>query len=257
MMIEIEGLALEYEVRVLAPGSSWFRNLFYGRYEKHPVLKGIDLTIGGRGITAILGKNGAGKTTLMKILSGILTPTAGRVRVLDHEPARRHADFLRRIGVVFGQKKMLWPELSLRENMAMTRAVYRVAGEAGRAKAQDLIGLFRLEALADRPAKSLSLGESMKAEMANILLHDPRLLFLDEPTIGLDVSSQREMRAAVKAYAENHDCHVLLTSHSMKDVAALADRVLLLENGRLSEIRRVEDDPADFEAQLEARMVAL
>ncbi len=257
MMIEVDGLQLDYEVRVLDPGASWFRNLFWGRFERHSVLKNTELKVSGRGITAILGKNGAGKTTLMKILSGILTPTAGRVRVLGCEPSRREAGFLGRVGAVFGQKKMLWPELSLQENMAVTRAVYGIEGSAARAKAQDLIRLFRLEALCDRPVKSLSLGESMKAEMANTLLHGPSVLFLDEPTIGLDVSSQRDMRAAIKGYADENDCHVLLTSHSMKDVAALADRVLMLENGRLSEIPRGPESRADFEVRLETTMAAL
>ncbi len=254
MLIDVQALDLSYEVRDINPELPWWRHLFGGQYRRLPVLQGLGLSVSGRGITAVLGKNGSGKTTLMKILSGILTPNGGRVSVLGHEPSRRDNDFLRQIGAVFGQKRMLWPELSLVENFDLTRAVYGIERVQCRRRAQELTELFGLGPLAERPVKSYSLGESMKAEISNVLLFEPRLLFLDEPSIGLDVSAQRTLRQAIKNYASTRDCHILLTSHYMRDVAALADRVLLLEGGRFVEISSEGTTESEFERRLEQEL---
>lgn len=254
MLIDIKGLELAYEVRDIDPSLPWWRHMFGGAYRRLPVLQGLELSISGRGITAVLGKNGSGKTTLMKILSGILTPSGGRVSVLGHEPSRRSSGFLRQIGAVFGQKRMLWPELSLSENFALTRAVYGIAPAQCLKRAKELKEFFGLGSLAERPVKSYSLGEAMKAEIANVLLFEPRLLFLDEPTIGLDVSAQGTLRQAIKDYAAARDCHILLTSHYMRDVAALAGRVLLLEGGRFAEITADGASEAEFERRLEREL---
>lgn len=255
MLIDLGRLELAYEVRDINPALPWWRHMFGGAYKSLPVLQGLDLTVSGRGITAVLGRNGSGKTTLMKLLSGILTPTRGRISVLGHEPSRRSNDFLRQIGAVFGQKRMLWPELSLSENFALTRAVYRIAPAQYAKRSVELTELFGLRPLAERPVKSYSLGEAMKAEIANVLLFEPRLLFLDEPTIGLDVSAQRTLRQAIKDYAATRDCHILLTSHYMRDVAELADRVLLLSGGRFTEISSDGDTEGEFERRLERELL--
>ena len=254
-MIEIAGLDFTYEVRHLDPTTSWTRRLLGGEYRAHHVIKGLDLEVTSPGITALLGKNGAGKTTLMKILSGILTPTRGKVSVLGCEPAKRRNDFLRQIGVVFGQKRNLWPELSFAENLDLTRAVYNVPAEQARKRSLELIESFGLARLGGRPVKSFSLGEAMKAEIANTLFFEPRLLFLDEPTIGLDVSAQVVLREAIKSYVAGRECHIILTSHYMRDVVALADRVLFMENGRLTPIQSNGAGAAEFERHLEAALL--
>lgn len=256
MLIEIEGLDFTYEVRHLDPTASWSRRLLGGQYREHSVIKGLDMAVSSNGITAMLGRNGAGKTTLMKILTGILTPTRGKISVLGYEPAQRRNGFLRQIGAVFGQKRNLWPELSFAENLAVTRAVYNVSPDQARERSMELIERFGLAPLGDRPVKSFSLGEAMKAEIANTLFFEPRLLFLDEPTIGLDVSAQVVLREAIKSYVARRECHIILTSHNMRDVAALADRVLFMENGRLTDIQPNGAGAAEFELRLEAALMA-
>lgn len=254
-MIEIHDLEFSYEVRMIDPQRSWLLNLLRSDYRSHPVLRGIDLRVEGAGITALLGRNGAGKTTMIKLLSGILTPNSGEIRVLGFEPRRRQNAYLSQIGVIFGQKKMLWPELSLEENLEITRALYRVAREGHRRRTGELIELFSLAELCQRPVKSYSLGESMKAEIVNVLSYRPRVLFLDEPTIGMDVGSQRTLREAIIRYVDAAECHIILTSHNMRDVAELATDILFLEEGRITRFDKAGGSLQTVEVALEERFL--
>ncbi len=251
-LIEVSSLQLDYETRKLESNGSWLRSLWRADYQRVPVLRDLDFKVEGPGITAILGKNGTGKTTLMKVLSGILTPSAGQVKVLGFEPSRRESDYLRQIGAVFGAKKALWPELSLSENLELTRAIYRIPSDRFQRQVHHLTQLFQLEAVTDRPAKSFSLGQAMKAELVNVLICSPKLVFLDEPTIGLDLQSQLAMRKAIRDYVADTGCHVLLTSHNLSDVTELADQVYFLENGRLQAHRT---ESAHFLQSLEERLL--
>jgi ABC-2 type transport system ATP-binding protein len=250
--IEVSSLQLDYETRKLEEGRSWLRSLWRADYQRVAVLRDLDFRVEGPGITAILGKNGTGKTTLMKVLSGILTPSFGQVRVLGFEPSLRHPDYLRQIGAVFGAKKALWPELSLTENLDLTRAIYRIPTERFKEDVHHLIQLFQLEGVKDRPAKSFSLGQSMKGELVNVLVCAPQVVFLDEPTIGLDLQSQLAMRKAIRDYVAESGCHVLLTSHNLSDVTELADQVYFLEQGRLQAHR---DESGQLLRSLEARLL--
>ncbi|HEX9105468.1 MAG TPA: ATP-binding cassette domain-containing protein, partial [Polyangia bacterium] len=181
-----------------------------------------------------LGPNGAGKTTTLKVLSGLLHPTSGMVRVDGFDPRRREFDFLRRITLVMGQKQQLLWDLPPVDTFAMNRAIYDLPKREFDETVAELVTLLELGELVKRPTRQLSLGERMKCELVAALLHRPRVLFLDEPTIGLDVSMQATLRGFVRGYNERFGATVLLTSHYMDDVAALCPRVVVIDKGHLT-----------------------
>ena len=234
MFVEVKNLTIEYETRKIQSESGIWRQIFLPGYESRTVLQDLSFTIDSPGITAFLGKNGAGKTTLLKALTGLLTPKQGSISVNGYKPIQRKDSFLRSIGVVFGQKRMLWPELSFEENLKLTAALYLIPSDEVQRRIQELVDLFQIGNLSNRPVRSFSLGESMKAEIANILLFRPKVLFLDEPTIGLDLASQVTLRNALMEYRQRWpDCHILLTSHNLQDVEVLAQNIAFLEKGQL------------------------
>src|SRR5947209_16896738 len=180
-----------------------------------------------------LGPNGAGKTTTLKVLSGLLHPTSGRVTVAEHTPKERSRSFLQQITLVMGQKQQLLWDLPPSETFLLNRAIYDIPRKQYEATVAELSDLLELAPLLGKPTRQLSLGERMKCELAVALLHRPKVLFLDEPTIGLDVSMQATVRSFIKAYNERFGATVLLTSHYMEDVAALCPRVMVIDKGRL------------------------
>jgi ABC-2 type transport system ATP-binding protein len=180
-----------------------------------------------------LGPNGAGKTTTLKILSGLLHPTAGEVAVGGHRPQLREVEFLKSITLVMGQKQQLIWDLPPAETFALNRAIYDLPRAQFEETVAELSRLLELGDLVNRPTRQLSLGERMKCELAAALLHRPRVLFLDEPTIGLDVSMQATVRGFIKAYNERFGATVILTSHYMEDVVQLCPRVVVIDKGRL------------------------
>jgi ABC-2 type transport system ATP-binding protein len=181
-----------------------------------------------------LGPNGAGKTTTLKMLAGLLHPTSGRARVGEFEPARREIEFLKQITLVMGQKQQLLWDLPPADTFLMNRAIYELPDAQYRATLAELSGLLELGDLVNRPTRQLSLGERMKCELVAALLHRPRVLFLDEPTIGLDVAMQLAIREFIQRYNERFGATVLLTSHDMDDVTALCPRVLVIDHGALT-----------------------
>ena len=209
----------------------------------------LDLVVRKAEVYGFLGPNGAGKTTTLKVLSGLLYPTAGRVSVAGFLPQERARGFLGQITLVMGQKQQLLWDLPPSETFLLNRAIYDIPRKQYDATMAELTELLELGPLLGKPARQLSLGERMKCELAVALLHRPKVLFLDEPTIGLDVSMQATVRGFVRAYNERFGATVLLTSHYMEDVAALCPRVMVIDKGRLiydgglSElIRRVRPD---------------
>jgi ABC-2 type transport system ATP-binding protein len=184
-------------------------------------------------IVGFLGPNGAGKTTTLKMLSGLLHPTAGEVTVLGHVPWRRERDFLRQITLVMGQRNQLVWDIPAIDSFELNRAIYRIPTADYRRTLDELTDLLELGPLLNKPVRNLSLGERMKCEVAAALLHSPQVLFLDEPTIGLDVTMQRRIRVFIAEYNRRHQATVLLTSHYMADVEALCRRVVVIHRGKL------------------------
>jgi ABC-2 type transport system ATP-binding protein len=194
---------------------------------------GISFTVREGERIGFLGPNGAGKTTTLKTLSGLLHPTAGEVRVGGHRPQLREAAFLKSITLVMGQKQQLIWDLPPAETFALNRAIYDIPRPEFAETVDELSRLLELGELVTRPTRQLSLGERMKCELAAALLHRPRVLFLDEPTIGLDVSMQATVRGFIKAYNERFGATVILTSHYMEDVVQLCPRVVVIDKGQL------------------------
>jgi ABC-2 type transport system ATP-binding protein len=189
---------------------------------------------------AFVGPNGAGKSTTLKVLSGILQPSAGRVRVLGLDPARQRTDLAFRIGAVFGQRSQLWSHLPAADTFDLLARIYELEPAAYRARRDALVASFALEEIAQKPVRQLSLGERMRCELVASLLHRPEILFLDEPTIGLDVVARATIRDLVRAHSLRDGCTVLLTSHDTGDMESVCDRVLVIHRGRLLLDRPIE-----------------
>ena len=184
-------------------------------------------------VVGFLGPNGAGKTTTLKMLAGLLYPTSGEARVLGHIPSKREKDYLRRMTMVMGNRNQLQWDIPALDSFELYRAIYRLRREDYVAMRDELVELLDVGDLVRKPVRNLSLGERMKVEIVGSLLHRPQVLFLDEPTIGLDVTMQKRIRTFVAEYNQRHDATVLLTSHYMADVEALCKRVIVIHHGRI------------------------
>ncbi len=233
-MISVRDLTKVYTVPIKQPGL-WgsLRSLVDRTTRDVVAVDGITFEVPEGQRVGFLGPNGAGKTTTLKMLTGLLHPTAGTCEVLGYRPKERATDFLRQVTLVMGQKQQLLWDLPPRETFALNRAVYGLTRTAWSDALDELVDLLDLAEVIDRPTRNLSLGQRMRAELCAALLHRPRVLFLDEPTIGLDVEVQALVRRFVRTYADRHGATVVLTSHDMADVAAIVDRVLLIGGGRL------------------------
>ena len=233
-MIRVRGLRKHYQVHERPPGlAAAFRSLVHRNYKTIAAVDGIDLSIARGERVGFLGPNGAGKTTTLKVLAGLLHPTSGEVGVDGHEPKRREDVFLKKIMLVLGQKQQLLWDLPPSDTFELNRAVYDVPRAEFQATMKELDELLELGPLVNKPARTLSLGERMKCELAAALVHRPRVLFLDEPTIGLDVTMQASVREFIERYNTRYGATVLLTSHYMEDVQRLCPRVIVIDKGKL------------------------
>jgi ABC-2 type transport system ATP-binding protein len=233
-VIEVRGLTKHYQVHRRPPGiGAAVRSLFRRRYETVKAVDDIAFSVGEGERVGFLGPNGAGKTTTLKMLAGLLHPTAGNVDVAGHVPRRREPAFLKKITLVMGQKQQLLWDLPPSETFELNRAVYDIPRARYDETLRELVDLLELGPLLGKPTRQLSLGERMKCELAAALLHRPKVLFLDEPTIGLDVSMQATVRGFVRTYNERYGASVILTSHYMEDVVQLCPRVIVIDRGRL------------------------
>jgi len=233
-VIAVRNLTKEYRVHRRDPGlRAALRSLVRRRMETVRAVDDVTFEVAAGERVGFLGPNGAGKTTTLKVLSGLLHPTAGQVTVAGEVPKERSPSFLRRITLVMGQKQQLLWDLPPSETFLLNRAIYDIPRLQYQETVAELTSLLDLGPLLGKPTRQLSLGERMKCELAVALLHRPRVLFLDEPTIGLDVSMQATVRSFVRAYNERFSATVLLTSHYMDDVAELCPRVLVIDHGRL------------------------
>jgi ABC-2 type transport system ATP-binding protein len=233
-VIRVRGLRKHYQVHQRAPGvAAAFRSLLRRRHKTVAAVDGIDFEIAAGERVGFLGPNGAGKTTTLKVLSGLLHPTSGDVSVDGFEPRKRDDAFLKSIMLVLGQKQQLLWDLPPADTFELNRAVYDVPRAQYEATLRELDELLELGDLVKKPARTLSLGERMKCELAAALIHRPKVMFLDEPTIGLDVSMQAGVRDFIARYNERYGATILLTSHYMEDVQRLCPRIIVIDKGKL------------------------
>ena len=233
-VVEVLELTKTFRVHRRAPGvRAALGSVFHRPTESVNAVQSLSFRIDEGERVGFLGPNGAGKTTTLKMLSGLLHPTAGRVTVAGYVPFRRDPAFLKQITLVMGQKQQLLWDLPPAETYAMNRALYEIPRAQAEETIRELVAVLEIGDLVNKPTRQLSLGERMKCELVAALLHRPRVLFLDEPTIGLDVSMQAKMRAFIRHYNERFRAAVLLTSHYMDDVTALCPRVIVIDHGKL------------------------
>jgi ABC-2 type transport system ATP-binding protein len=232
--VHVDGLRKTFVVPEREAGlRAAIRSLVRRKTREVHAVEGITFDIRPGEIVGFLGPNGAGKTTTLKMLSGLLYPTGGDVKVLGHVPSRRERQFLRRITLVMGNRNQLQWDLPAADSWELNRAIYRIPEPDFRRSRDELVELLELEELARKPVRNLSLGERMKVEIVGALLHQPNVLFLDEPTIGLDVTMQKRIRTFIAEYNRRHGATVLLSSHYMADVVALCRRVIVIHHGRI------------------------
>jgi ABC-2 type transport system ATP-binding protein len=234
-VITVSKLRKEYKVHERSPGLlAAAKSVFHREYKSVLAVDGVSFEIAAGERVGFLGPNGAGKTTTLKMLAGLLHPTSGEARVDGHEPRRREDAFLKKIMLILGQKQQLIWDLPPSETFEYNRAIYDVPRKQFDETMGELTTLLELGDLVKKPTRQLSLGERMKCELAAALVHRPTVLFLDEPTIGLDVSMQATIRTFIKEYNERWGATLLLTSHYMDDVAALCPRVIVIDKGKLT-----------------------
>jgi ABC-2 type transport system ATP-binding protein len=232
--ILVQDLRKTYRISERDPGVlGALRGLVQRRYRTVSALQGVSFSLERGELLGFIGPNGAGKSTTIKILSGILRPDAGRVEVDGLIPFDDRIKHVARIGVVFGQRTQLWWDLPVNDGFDLLRNIYRVDPVCYRRTHDELVALLRLERLLDQPVRQLSLGQRMRAELAAALLHDPSILFLDEPTIGLDAPSKLAVRDFIKRLNRERGVTVLLTTHDMQDIEVLAERVIVIGHGRV------------------------
>jgi ABC-2 type transport system ATP-binding protein len=233
-IIVAEDLSKVYPVAVKEPGLRGTLTHFFQRnYRLVKAVQQVSFQIEPGEVVGFLGANGAGKTTTLKMLTGLIHPSSGKVRVADHIPFRRDANFLKKITLVMGQKQQLIWDLPTLDSLRINAAVYGLSDRELRDRIAELSDMLALEGKLTQPVRKLSLGERMKAELLAALLHRPQVLFLDEPTLGLDVNAQVSVREFLREYNQRYGATVLLTSHYMADITALCKRVLVIHQGQL------------------------
>lgn len=234
MMITMEGICKSYRIAKRSAGmKEACKSLFYRKAETIEALSDISFTIADGEMVGYIGPNGAGKSSTIKILSGILTPDSGSCTVNGRTPWKDRIAHVREIGVVFGQRSQLWWDVPVIDSFELIKEIYSVKAHNYQHNLEELTELLALKELLKTPVRQLSLGQRMRCEIAASLLHDPAILFLDEPTIGLDAVSKLAVRDFIKKRNEEHGTTVILTTHDMQDIAALTNRVILIGRGRI------------------------
>jgi len=232
-MIEVENLTRVFRTYKKQPGF-WggVKGLFRREFEETRAADGITFSIKEGEFVGFLGPNGAGKTTTLKMLSGLIYPTSGTARVAGYDPSKRENDYRRLFALVLGQKNQLWWDLPAIESFNLLRAIYGLPAAPFKTTLDELVDLLKVAPKLNVQVRELSLGERMKMELIAALLHRPRVLFLDEPTIGLDVVSQKAVREFLRDYNRRHRTTILLTSHYMADITSLCERVIVIDHGK-------------------------
>lgn len=230
----VERLTKNFVVTVRKPGIAGTISAVISPQKKTiEALKGISFSLNEGELVGFIGPNGAGKTTTLKILSGVLYPTSGFTQVLGYSPWERKPEFLKEIALVMGQKNQLWWDLPASETFELNKAIYEIPESTYRKTLGELTRLLDVEDLLETPVRRLSLGQRMRLELIAALLHNPKVVFLDEPTIGLDVVGQQKLRDFIKDYNRKAGNTIILTSHNMDDVVNLAKRVIVIDDGAI------------------------
>lgn len=231
-VIRVKNLKKYYQVHQKEPGLlGSLKSLFTRKYYDVKAVDGVSFEIAEGELVGFIGPNGAGKTTTLKVLSGLLYPTSGEVRVLGFEPFLRQTDFQKQFSLVMGQKNQLWWDLPAIESFILNKAIYEVSDEQYDKVVHELSEMLEIQDILKIQVRKLSLGQRMKCELVASLLHSPKVMFLDEPTIGLDVVAQKKMRDFLKGYNQKYNATIILTSHYMGDVKELCERVIIIDRG--------------------------
>lgn len=232
--IETENLGRVYKTYSKKEGLlNSFKGFYNREYTEKVALKGASIKVELGKIVGLVGSNGAGKTTLLKILSGLIYPSSGEARVLGYRPWERETEFLKQISILLGQKNQLWWDITPRDSYSLLTKIYDLDTKASAKTVNDLAELLQCSHVLDTQLRRLSLGERMKMEIIGSLLHNPKVLFLDEPTIGLDIVAQTTIRNFLEQYVKDHKPAIILTSHYMDDITHLADQLLLISQGQI------------------------
>ena len=248
--IEVSGLTKTFHTYKKQPGfTGAIRGLFKREYEQVAAVSDVSFKVAPGELVGFLGPNGAGKTTTLKMLAGLLYPTSGAAKVLGHVPWERHDAYRRQFALVLGQKNQLWWDLPARESLELNAKIYGIPEDRFERTVAEMTEMLNVRDKLNISVRELSLGERMKMELIASLLHQPKILFLDEPTIGLDVVSQKVVREFLKHHNATQKTTILLTSHYMADIQALCERVIIIDHGKISfdgKLSDVVDRFADF-----------
>ncbi len=233
-MIKVENLVKTYKVIEKEEGLiGYFKNLFHPKYKEFMAVKGINFEIKEGELVGYIGENGAGKSTTIKMLTGLLTPTSGKVTVNGIIPYKERIRNNKNIGAVFGQKTQLWWDLPVIESFRLIKKMYNMTESEYRKNLKKFTNLLELDELLEKQVKNLSLGQKMRCEIAATFLHNPKIVYLDEPTIGLDVFVKEKIRKFIKEINEENKTTVILTTHDLKDIEDVCDRIILLDKGQI------------------------
>lgn len=232
--IEVKELRKDFKAYSSRKGlKGAFRDLFTRNYKIVPAVNDISFDVKQGEMVGYIGENGAGKSTTIKMLTGILTPTSGQILVNGMNPHKERERFVQTIGVVFGQRSQLWWDIAVQESFRLLKKVYKVSDAHYNEHMDHVIKTLDIEPLLDKPVRKLSLGQRMRCELAAALIHNPPLLFLDEPTIGLDVLVKLKIREFLKEINQKYNTTILLTTHDLSDIEALCERVIMLDEGKI------------------------
>jgi ABC-2 type transport system ATP-binding protein len=233
-IIEVKNLRKEFKAYSSRKGlKGAFRDLLTRNYHVVPAVNDVNFSVKKGEMVGYIGENGAGKSTTIKMLTGILTPTSGQITVNGMNPHKEREKFVQTIGVVFGQRSQLWWDIAVQESFRLLKKVYKVSDADYNSHMGHVIRTLDIEPLLDKPVRKLSLGQRMRCELAAALIHNPPLLFLDEPTIGLDVLVKLKIREFLKEINEKYQTTILLTTHDLSDIEALCERVVMLDEGKV------------------------
>ncbi|HEC78502.1 MAG TPA: ATP-binding cassette domain-containing protein [candidate division WOR-3 bacterium] len=234
IIIEVNDLIKIYKVHKKKPGFlNSLKDFFFRKYESVVALNKISFKVEKGELLGYIGPNGAGKTTTLKILSGILYPTKGNVRIMDFVPYKRNKEFLKNIAFIMGQKSQLWWDIPAMETFLLNKEIYSIHHKAFNERLKELTELLDIGDKIHIPVRKLSLGERMKMELIASLLHAPKIIFLDEPTIGLDIIAQDVIRKFLIEYNQTHNATIILTSHYIKDIESICNRIIIVDDGQI------------------------